>query len=533
MHKRSSSSPGKRRKSVEGTPEPDAPLEKTKGEAPLKKASKLTMAEPVRIAIQPTAGPAVATALTTSHQTFTLAGLTATVDHAKLSAMDANQQQVFIHRAAKLLNFENVDDVPEILLRFSAAQTQWLVDALSICVVNLKEAEKAGLERSLVFPRLVRRCLSPQAMARNSGRFELDVIRASGWLSCHLLSARRRLTDLERVRVHNLCNPSYAVVLDPLPQAFVFVDGEDGPEPELPDGVVDQQKLTDALVPALTEVLNERAAQVMEAWPTRTQLAWNDVVGVAGAVERFVYESVGPFPSASPTGPFFTVAPYATTVASTLEADTGEAAVLGMLANRAELIGWSAKHGKPFETAGYHPGRPGDRLILDQVLKGMLQDTALVKSVRRLILVTGRHDRKAGLIFICPAFLGSLSAAAARWSLARTMIHEFMHRLSHPDLLAAAAFVEHDQIVHEGFTDLVALHIFTELVAAAKRDPEVCASILGPGVAFESPADGLLQIDYDEAGAKAQQIAGIVGMDNVMAAFFLGGVHLAGLKKRK
>ncbi|GAB1818890.1 hypothetical protein [Herbidospora sp. RD11066] len=523
----------KNRKSVEVTSEPGAPLEKTKGEGTLESAPQLTMVTLPRTAVQPTAQPTVASALTMTHQTVTVAGLTATVDYAKLAVLGVNDRPEFIQKAARLLLFASADAVPQILGRFSPAQIRWLVDALSIILGNLTAAEGAGLVKSQVFLRLVKRCLSLRAVPRNNPGFELDVIKASGWLSCHLLSTRRRPTDLERVRVHNLCNPSYTVALDPMPVAFVFVEGEDGPEPEVPDGLVDRQKLTEALVPTLTKILNTHAANVVAAWPDRTQIPWTDVEAVAGVVERFVYESVGPFPSADATGPFFTLLPYAETVASTLTLDIGEASVLGMLRNRAELIGWSAKVGKPFETAGYHPGRPGDREILEQVLQGMLADSELVKSVKILIRVTGRHDRDAGFIYLCPVFGASLSVAARRWSLVRTMIHEFMHRLSHPDLLAAATFVEHDQILQEGFTDLVALHIFKALVEAAEGDPGICRSILGPDVAFERPDDDLFKVGYDEAGAKAQQIADIVGMDNVLAAFFLGGVSFAGLKKRK
>ncbi|WP_066370796.1 hypothetical protein [Herbidospora mongoliensis] len=554
MHKRSSSSARKKRKSAEGTPAPDAPLEKKKSTATadtedlvepapspvpqIPDDQQLTLVAPLRTVMRPVAPPAMVpvAALTTTHHSFTLAGLTATIDHDKVPDMDGERQLAFIQRASQGLRFANPQNVPQILLKFTLVQTDWLIHALTICIGNLRAAVDAGLDVSLVFPRLVRWCRSGRAMARNSGQFELDVVRSSGWLACHLISSRRRPSDVNRVRVHNLCNPSHIVPVTSEDQSFNFVDADDGDDeeaPTVPEGAVDRRKLTEALVPVLTEVLNTHAAKTLKDWPTSTKIAWSEVQGIAAAVEGFIYGSGIPYTSADPTGPFFTMASYAQTLASTLESDTGDDAVLGMLANRADLIGWSGQYGKPFEVAGYHPGRPGDQEILQQVLKGMLEDAELVRSVKILIRVTGRNERSSGFIYVCPVFRAELSDADKRWKLIRTLIHEFMHRLSHPDLLEAARYVEHDQIIHEGFTDLIALHIFERLVAAAENDPVMCQSLLGPDLPFERPDEGLFTIEYDEAGAKAQQIARIVGLDGVMTAFFLGGVSFAGLRKGK
>jgi hypothetical protein len=133
----------------------------------------------------------------------------------------------------------------------------------------------------------------------------------------------------------------------------------------------------------------------------------------------------------------------------------------------------------------------------------------------------------AGVVFV-QLFKGGTpeKQRGERWDFFQTFIHEYIHTLEHPDHVAyretlgpqAGGFT-----LREGTTDY-----FTKIVwASLTLDDALRARIEGPVndpvKKFAVPALNT----YREA-INAERLAGVVGIRNVAAAFFLGKVSLIG-----
>ncbi|MUM31929.1 hypothetical protein FZI93_08890 [Mycobacterium sp. CBMA361] len=113
-----------------------------------------------------------------------------------------------------------------------------------------------------------------------------------------------------------------------------------------------------------------------------------------------------------------------------------------------------------------------------------------------------------------------------RWDFFRTFIHEYIHSLEHPKHIAyreGIAARKGGFTLREGTTDY-----FTKIVwNSITIDAALRARIEGP---VNDPAKPFMLLPlstYDEAD-NAERLAGVVGIRNVAAAFFLGMVDLIG-----
>ncbi|WP_204044547.1 hypothetical protein [Acrocarpospora phusangensis] len=204
-----------------------------------------------------------------------------------------------------------------------------------------------------------------------------------------------------------------------------------------------------------------------------------------------------------------------------------------------EVVGTPESADAPFVRAGYVGSNPEHVAALRRILGEWLDaDTERANRIGALYLRTASHGTEEGMISLQPfaptrAWSGELPAdqvrAFWRWRTLNTMVHEFMHRLTHPAFAAKAATIGHSQIIAEGIVELVAHRIFLSLVRESFKSPEVRLSLLGDIPADSRPDKGTLRVGYGTAGVRAAQISETVGMDNVHAAFFLGRTDLIGL----
>jgi hypothetical protein len=113
-----------------------------------------------------------------------------------------------------------------------------------------------------------------------------------------------------------------------------------------------------------------------------------------------------------------------------------------------------------------------------------------------------------------------------RWDFFQTFIHEYIHTLEHPDHIKYREKLDEQKggfTLREGTTDY-----FTKIVwSSLTLDDPLRAKIEGPVHDPLKPFAVQSLNTYDEA-ENAERLAGVVGIRNEAAAFFLGKVELIG-----
>ncbi|MDX2304010.1 MAG: hypothetical protein NW226_14485 [Microscillaceae bacterium] len=110
------------------------------------------------------------------------------------------------------------------------------------------------------------------------------------------------------------------------------------------------------------------------------------------------------------------------------------------------------------------------------------------------------------------------------WKLFKTCIHEYIHTLEHPDHVKYRNTMSDKQgnkVLREGITDYLTKIVWNSVSIDDALRATIEGSYHDPKNAFKVPGLGT----YGEA-SNAEQLAGIVGLKNLLAAFFLGKVNL-------
>ncbi|MUL63097.1 hypothetical protein BOO86_01360 [Mycobacterium sp. CBMA 234] len=168
--------------------------------------------------------------------------------------------------------------------------------------------------------------------------------------------------------------------------------------------------------------------------------------------------------------------------------------------------------------------RPAEKSIVDAIRKSM------VAKYRDKLLEThkawpGFEDNNVVYVQLLKG--GTPEAQRReRWDFFKTFIHEYIHSLEHPKHIAYRSGMKERKggfTLREGTTDY-----FTKIVwNSITIDPALRARIEGPVNDPAKPFMILPLSTYDEAD-NAERLAGVVGIRNVAAAFFLGLVDRIG-----
>lgn len=168
--------------------------------------------------------------------------------------------------------------------------------------------------------------------------------------------------------------------------------------------------------------------------------------------------------------------------------------------------------------------RAAEAVIVDKVKKDM------VKKYRKELIETHKGwpgYASNGKIFI-QIFKESTDAANKdnMWSFFQTFIHEYIHTLEHPDHVAYRQAMDEQKggfTLREGVTDY-----FTKIVwNSITVDDALRKKIEGP---LNDPLNkvSIAPLNTYKESENAEKLAGLVGVRNVAAAFFLGKIDLIG-----
>jgi hypothetical protein len=168
--------------------------------------------------------------------------------------------------------------------------------------------------------------------------------------------------------------------------------------------------------------------------------------------------------------------------------------------------------------------RPAEAFIINKVTADMIAKhrSELIETHKGWPGYAG-----GGKIFI-QVFKGATQNAQRRdmWDFFQTFIHEYIHTLEHPNHVAYRTTMTEqkgNKALREGATDY-----FTKIVwnGIALSDA-LRATIEGP---FNDPVNkfAVPPLNTYRESENAERLAGVVGLRNVMAAFFLGKIELIG-----
>src|SRR5271157_879613 len=148
----------------------------------------------------------------------------------------------------------------------------------------------------------------------------------------------------------------------------------------------------------------------------------------------------------------------------------------------------------------------------------------------------GQTNRLTDGVRISTEVSTALSECTTRWNTIRTLCHELMHALAHPDLFAATSSsprfangITFDQVLVEGFAEVLVVQLFKFLRTTAAGNASLLSKLTQGVTGTCTPPTTPINLGYRAAGANAQTILGEVGDDRFRAAYFHGRISLIGL----
>lgn len=220
------------------------------------------------------------------------------------------------------------------------------------------------------------------------------------------------------------------------------------------------------------------------------------------------------------------------------------------LRNRAYIVGGNTDPSNSdfidtniFRDVSFNDNRESDVNALEMILEEMLKkkenddsDTSIRNVVERLDRVTGtrQFERIGPVIGIGTTYDPTKysSACDGHWKAIDTLCHEIIHAMVDPRFLEAVEEVNFDQIITEGFTEVLGAQLYNDhILHKANNNPEFKATVEAGVQGAPCSNVSLVTIDYGAAGKNAEKIRNLVGDDNFRAAYFLGKPELAGLPR--
>ncbi|MEV4457279.1 hypothetical protein [Microbispora sp. NPDC049633] len=449
-------------------------------------------------------------------RTVTFGTVNATADYKALRALPADKYPEYFNRVYTL--FTGLEfDVWSHIAQYEGEDKQWLAHALYLYGRN-KDALPAGFDHTAAVARLINRATQRTAMpGAQDDAFEREVLRASGWVSAMIVRDLVPPDQGETAKLTSIYNP---------PGQDRGVDGRQQVGPLRTDVLKE-------LVDVLAKVVDEQLLHWVRPKNTPAEPESLDHLRrIADYLQKYVARVLGPYADAREDGPYFDGFRYSERLQSTWELPAGPAQRLNWMTNRAQAVGWDKERGALLAKANYDGTRGGDQETLRRVLRERLEsDESLSRRVDAMVKLTAAHSGGEGRISVQPIFPSAAWGTKAdwRWRVIRTLAHELMHRLAHPDFTATAGRIRHGQIVSEGFVDLLALDVYTRLWGLVSQSSAATEVLLKGVGATKAPDGSFLKVGYGEAGTSAAAVRDLMGDDRVRAAFFLGATHLIGL----
>lgn len=291
-------------------------------------------------------------------------------------------------------------------------------------------------------------------------------------------------------------------------------------------GPFNSRKLKPLLKAGLEEILDNQ----IKNYSLGDTQPLDGVKPIAEFIQGWVVDRFAVPVLASIDSPYHKGFSYRDMVVSSLSVPVGRAEQMGWLRNRSDVVGRDEMRGSPYKQTNYDPGR--DRPARDEILAELLTSSAFEAKVTMALRLTPSQSHVTGQIAMQPYFPPWGERTDHLWERSRTLIHELLHFLTHSAYNKAASGIPYRQVMDEGITELLTVHMFTKLVEEAATNAKTRQKILGLRP-FARPSQDLLTVRYGDAGKQALEVEKAVGLPNVQAAYFMGYTSYIGVSQPK
>ncbi|WP_066366095.1 hypothetical protein [Herbidospora mongoliensis] len=448
-------------------------------------------------------------------------GVVATIDYTGVhKAIQNDSHAIYIQNVYFAVGGDHPHFGEWAMRKLDPTQITWLMHALTVYAHNIGKLKALGLDGKIVVANLVgmiAKARNPAVPGDENGAFEQEVVLRGGWMAAQLLSRDRPDGDVVQ-GLRSIYFPGRTIV------------GSD----ESTIGPLDEKRLRVAMKKEIGDVLDRFSAQWIAPHGKKlVPVDFPELKGVADLLQKFVADRMWVFVLANTQSPLHFDFRYADSLRSTHEKQITHAGLMNWMRNRGDLIGWSDDYGAPFTGANYDPSR--DNGVLESIYEEMLKDEEVAGKVGLLLSNTASHSHETETISVPPFYPNPevTSQGNWRWRLARTIIHEFLHRVTHPGFTLTAQGIGNKQVLIEGFTDMITKDLFLVLAKAIKNDEDFGRKILGMDPPFPEPHSEYVKTGYGKAGKHAEFIKSKVGPANCYLAYFLGDTSFIGLPQNK
>jgi hypothetical protein len=408
------------------------------------------------------------------------------------------------------------------LTKLSASQKEWVLYGLDL----LKDNSATALDKAQAVSRLITHApsASTKPTASVNFDFENEALSVSGWFEKGLTSGITPLTNVRKSFVQNLLNPntsSSGSSSCPSPRPSSDQLNSSQLQTDMPkelktylQSVSVPTKVTTQSMPSLQTVANliqGRARNYFAPYADKSSGSGNTVV------QQWQYSAH----LASAQGP-----------SGTPSTDKR----IAYLASRAGIVGDQGL----FKKVHFDFRCTADKGVLDGIVKGMepLTDIrALVDPILRQKSYTDQTSSPKGVVLNTALDATQYDECLARWASIKTMCHELMHVMVHPDFRSAE---KGRTILTEGFPEVLGHQLYSDIAKDATSDPKLQAQ-MEAGLSKKAcsiPASTIGQdltgkaTSYKQAADDADKIRVAVTNDRFRAAFFLGQLSLAGIQPK-
>lgn len=409
-------------------------------------------------------------------------------------------------RVTKNFLLIEIDDMTE-------SQRKWAVYGLVLLSNNKDKAPGLDLKQALIdiIFHAKKAATTPVDNPAPPYPFESEVLRISGWLEKALLknlsAPLLNITD-------ELYNP-------PIPLSKPVVLGEKPVTLPLDESILNTE---------LPLALENYIISTSPDPSTQPKQSVDSLKIVSDAVYTVAREFFAPYVGATKKDIVPAGWQYSSSIHSTTDQTITQNTRYSLLRNRAQLVGNSGGGGSIFSRAHFDISNTthAQKLeIIIQYLEGKLR-----QRIDWHIQQIGRTSPGEHAVYMPPVHRMSTDGQA-RWSAIDTLTHELLHALAHPDFTAKASNIRHAAIIQEGFTEMLGVDLYNEVAARAAKN-QVFRKTMHTGIGDFNipPLPHQATVDYGKAGEDAVEIRrrmGPNGKKEVLAAYFLGAVHLIGL----
>jgi hypothetical protein len=412
---------------------------------------------------------------------------------------------------------------------FSEPQQKWLLFAIDLLLDNDKLAP--GLDHAKAEQALLAEATSATAQpGAPADAFEQEVFLVSGWSQEAVSGALKPPTAADLAVTDPLYNPPSATPATPAaPKTFDKTNF-----------------VRDLLLAAKIRIIGSPNDPSNWQAGKRTQ-SLSQVKSVADVVQEQARTFFSPYVETVKGNRFAAGKKYSSQIESVTTDNAGKPRTVDaqeredLARNRTESTGRDTtsppanKAGQSiFSRTNYDPKR--DSGTFDLVIGALLKDSLMVQSLDDQARHTGHLQRSTLNVAISTEVDAGIPECTQRWVTIRTLAHELMHSLAHPDFLAAQNSttrfpqgVDFKQVLAEGFPEVLGVQLFADLLKNATAGSRLLTDLTQGLTGNCAAPTGTPTPGYKEAGVNAEAIRAQVLDDKFRAAYFHGRTALVGL----